>query len=193
MFQIEQFEIVGGMDQLTQALANRLINKVNLSSKVLKIELNVENSVSLYINHRNQIQKETFDYVICTTPAPATSQIEFNPPLSSSTFDALRGVHYASSSKSIFHVKKRIWEIEDQIAGGGSFTNELLQQCWYPSDNSKINNLITECKSKVYIPVSKEVSELPAAFTASYTWEKNSKQIAALSDAAKEREIIKTL
>ncbi len=209
LFRIDQYEIIGGMDMLPNSLAVRLKDNIKLSSRINRVRVNQEGGVTLYVEESatEQVFTKDFDFVICTTPAPATARIEFTPSLSSTTSSALRGVHYASSAKTIFHVKKRIWEIEDGIAGGGSFTDELLQQCWYPSDNAhKADDVLVagftgdeneenrfSYASRSWIPLSAEVSSLPAALTASYTWERNARRITALGAKNRELEIIKTL
>jgi monoamine oxidase len=207
LFRIDQYELIGGMDLLPKSLAEKLKESVKLSSRITRVRVSQE-GVTLYVDDGNDEQTtEIFDFVICTTPAPATSRIEFTPPLAKSTLSALRGVHYASSAKTIIHVKKRIWEIDDNIAGGGSFTDELLQQCWYPSDNAKKGdeNVVAgytgddkdenrySHAARSWIPVNKEISESPAAFTGSYTWERNARRISSLRDTTKECQIVKTL
>jgi monoamine oxidase len=209
LFRIDQHEIVGGMDTLPLGIARRLRkNTVNLSSRVVRVRMDHEEGVTLYVEDgRGETITKNFDFVICTTPAPATARIEFNPPLASSTLSALRGVHYASSAKTIIHVKKRIWELEDGIAGGGSFTDELLQQCWYPSDNatesgSSLMSAYTgddrdesrySLAARAWIPKIKEISNSPAAFTGSYTWERNARRMSSLTPASKEAQIVRIL
>lgn len=211
LFRIDQHELVGGMDLLTDGIAKKLKkDTIKLNSPIMRVRNNTtENAVTLYVDKGKDSppDTETFDYIICTTPAPATARIEFSPPLTPVTLNSLRGVHYASSAKTIIHVKKRIWEINDNIAGGGSFTDELLQQCWYPSDNAKEadqnkvagytgdDNAGTRHSfaARSWIPKRKEVSNSPAAFTGSYTWERNARRISSLNEGSKESQIVKTL
>lgn len=209
LFRIDQYEIIGGMDLLSKGIAAKLTDHIRLSSRVTRVRLNHEGGATLYVDQENQDQPDTidFDFVVCTTPAPATNRIEFSPSLAPATLSALRGVHYASSAKTIIHVKNRIWESVDKIAGGGSFTDELLQQCWYPSDNAeKADESIIAGNtgddqdenryshaSRAWTPKDKDISESPATLTGSYTWERNAKRISSIPQKSRETEILKTL
>ena len=48
---------------------------------------------------------------ICSIPAPATLQIEFEPRLSDSKYEALSNVSYLSSGKTLVHCTDRFWEL----------------------------------------------------------------------------------
>lgn len=192
LFNSEQWELEQGMESLTLALAEQVGHEnIYINHKVSKIRINrIENEVMLHFTDRknNNPLCDSFDFVICTVPAPATSRIEFSPKLSSSKSNALRKVSYASSSKTVFLVKERIWELKDGIAGGGSFTDELMQQCWYPSDNG-----IKDIKAESYKPRNLSLSRSKSVFTASYTWGSNARHIASLKDDEKLEVILKTL
>lgn len=192
LFNNEQWELEQGMESLTQALAEQVgYENIFINHKVSKIRINrTENEVMLHFNDTKNISSlcESFDFIICTAPAPATSTIEFSPKLSPQKSNALRKVSYASSSKTVFLVKERIWELNDGIAGGGSFTDELMQQCWYPSDNG-----IKDIEAKSYKPRNLSLSRSKSVLTASYTWGSNARHIASLKDDQKLEVILKTL
>lgn len=192
LFENEQWELEGGMESLSNALVEEIgVESIFTNHLVGKVRINnAENEVILHFT--DTISKKnfcgSFDYVICTTPAPATSRINFSPKLSPEKSAALRNVNYASSSKTIFRVNKRIWELNDGIAGGGSFTDELMQQCWYPNDNA-IKNLGAES----FRPRDLSVSKAESTLTASYTWGRNARHMASLNDEQKLEEILRTL
>lgn len=59
----------------------------------------------------------TADYVLVTSSAKATRHIRFVPKLSISKTNALRSVHYSSSTKIVLACSERFWE-KDGIHGG---------------------------------------------------------------------------
>src|SRR6185503_16609117 len=154
-------------------------------------------------------KKALFDYVICTAPAPRVLAIDFSPDLAPMK-RAAQKLMYASAAKTIFHTKRRFWET-DGIVGGGSFTDMPIQQCWYPSDNAlEIDGTDAqhdtafigddphhgartsyETVGRAWEVRSRDVSNGPGVFTASYTWEANAQRILSLSQNARTDMIIK--
>jgi len=192
LFEDEQFELEGGMESLSLGFKTKIgSDRILTNQKVYGIRIdNLENEVVLH--HQNKIdmvkRSESFDYVICTAPAPATARIDFLPKLDPKKSDALRRVSYESSSKSVYLVKERIWEIQDGFSGGGSFTDKMSQQCWYPSDNATYDHV-----KEAFVPRDLAISRSKSAITGSYTWGNNSRQMSALDDNGKDAEIIKFL
>lgn len=194
----DKYELVGGMDVLTETLASQTREaraekqRVDLKTgtrvtKLRQLEAGVEVSWS---ENGLDIQ-DTFDFIICTAPAAATSRITFDPPLPSIKHEALTNLTYASAAKTIIHCTQRFWEkAPDGIFGGGSYTDLPHQQSWYPSDNSRPvgDGLVgfgsTRGKSQ---PTDWEAddpgrSDEPAVFLAAYMWEANARRFASLSD-----------
>ncbi|KAI2656219.1 L-amino-acid oxidase [Labeo rohita] len=77
----------------------------------------------------------TADYVLVTATAKATLLIDFKPPLSAEKMEALRSLHYSSSTKVVLSFSKRFWE-NDGIQGGKSITDLPSRFIHYPSHNS---------------------------------------------------------
>uniref|UniRef100_A0A3Q2DXJ9 Amine oxidase domain-containing protein n=1 Tax=Cyprinodon variegatus TaxID=28743 RepID=A0A3Q2DXJ9_CYPVA len=134
------------------------------NAKVNKIEQNAkENKVKVYYqdNQKNNINK-TANAVLVTTTAKAALFIDFDPPLSPSKMEALRSIHYGSSTKVILTFKKKFWE-EEGIHGGKSITDRPSRFIYYPSHNFTGNNKI-------------------GVLLASYTWAEDSTLLLGLSD-----------
>lgn len=74
----------------------------------------------------------TVDQVLVTATAKATLLINFQPALSADKMEALRSVHYASSTKVILSFMERFWEKEG-IRGGKSITDRPSRFIYYPS------------------------------------------------------------
>lgn len=151
-------------------------------------------------------QAGKFDYVICTVPAQPTAQIEFDPPLWSSEpgrrkYEALTNLSHVSSAKTIVHCNQRHWELVDGIYGGGSFTDLPIQQCWYPSDNSREAKREAEgaasrtggTPSVRWEAADPNKSKQPGVFTASYTWEANARRFAAMSEDQRNEVVLSNL
>lgn len=80
----------------------------------------------------SSLTKQTFDYALVTATAKATQFIDFDPPLSPKKMEALRSVHYASSTKVVLSFSQRFWESEN-ILGGRSITDLPSRFIYYPS------------------------------------------------------------
>ncbi|XP_062872585.1 L-amino-acid oxidase [Trichomycterus rosablanca] len=129
-------EIEGGFDKLPQAFYQHLNATILLKSKVLRISQTDSNVTVIYHDWRNPstLTKQTFDYALVTATAKATLFIEFDPPLSPEKMEALRAVHYASSTKVVLSFSQRFWESES-IRGGRSITDLPSRFIYYPSHN----------------------------------------------------------
>ncbi|XP_006839896.1 PREDICTED: L-amino-acid oxidase-like [Chrysochloris asiatica] len=128
-------EITGGFDQLPNALGASLEpGTIHLRSKV---EMVVRNGPEVRISYRvggpnSAVHSITADYIIITASAKATRLITFEPPLSLHKMDALRSLHYTSSTKVILACNESFWE-RDGIRGGVSVTDRSSRYIYYPS------------------------------------------------------------
>jgi monoamine oxidase len=144
-------EIVDGMSRLPEALAAKLCKPVRSGCPVRAISQD-ERSIAATCEDGSTIRG---DWLICTVPLGAMKNIEFSPALSPRKQDAVRRVNYDSATKVLAIAKRRFWETDDGIYGGGSVSDGPLGSTWYPSDNIKRD------------PAK---SAKPAVFLASYTW-----------------------
>lgn len=205
LFRVDQFQLVGGMESLVNAFVDKLPKVIEYSAKVNSIEMR-NNGVRLCWNRFGQQKVDEFDYVICTVPAPALARIDFEPPLPSAKAQAIRGINYASSAKTLLHTKERPWEFNEGIYGGGSFTDLPIQQIWYPNDNAqpvdKHNtfNAFTGGDQEEYsqaprswVAKNPEISYTPSVLTGSYLWENNARRFMALSQQERNDLVLKNL
>jgi len=117
-------------------------------------------SINLF---NEQIEMNTFDYVICAIPFSTLRVVDICPEFSNRKMQAIREVNFSSSHKTIMLCNERFWEqptIGKPIVGGGSFTDMAINSVWYPSH--KNNNQY-------------------GVFTASYNAELDATRIANLS------------
>ncbi|MFI6644557.1 flavin monoamine oxidase family protein [Streptomyces sp. NPDC050504] len=192
LFHVAQLELTGGMDTLVAAFADRLPpGTLRLSSRVQRIHVGgeaAEDGVTVGGHGLSGAFTERYDWVVCALPAPAADQIRFEPDLPGEQRGALRGIHYASSSKTLLHVGRRQWELTDGVYGGGSFTDLPIQQCWYPSDNARPDPAHDRWR-----PVDADRSHEPAALTGAYLWEANARRFATLPEQDRTRLVLESL
>ncbi|MDP4089480.1 MAG: FAD-dependent oxidoreductase [Bacillota bacterium] len=86
---------------------------------------------------------EIFDYIICAIPFSTLRTIDINPLFSNVKMQAIREVNYIASQKILMLCNKRFWEEggpDEQIIGGGSYTDLPISTIWYPSDHASYCN-----------------------------------------------------
>ena len=180
--QVEQYELIGGMETLISALVTRINGRIETEAKVTNIEM-TDKGVRVDWNKSNEQQNAEFDYIICTVPATALTRINFDPVLPSKQQEAIHNLDYCSASKTILHCIARPWEFSDNVYGGGSFTDLNIEKCWYPADNAQLdsNNLA----QPHFVVKDKDISYQPSVLTAAYRWEDNSRKFITLDESGK--------
>ncbi|XP_053277923.1 L-amino-acid oxidase [Pleuronectes platessa] len=131
----EYFEVTDGFDHLPRAFHQMLNSTVLLNSKVKLINQTSGSNVTVtYQDQGNSgsLTNLTVDYVLVTATAKATLFIDFQPPLSWDKMEALRSIHYTSSTKVVLSFRERFWENEG-IRGGKSITDRPARFIYYPS------------------------------------------------------------
>ncbi|XP_003479540.1 L-amino-acid oxidase-like [Cavia porcellus] len=127
-------EIIGGFDQLPQALHDALRpGTVRLHSPAEEVETSGDR---VHVTYRTPDPlrpraRLTADFVVVATTAKAARLLRFRPPLSLSKEDALRLVHYNSATKVILACSQRFWE-RDGIYSGRSVTDRPSRFIYYP-------------------------------------------------------------
>ncbi|CAN9510987.1 unnamed protein product [Ophioblennius macclurei] len=128
-------EAVGGSDHIPRAFHQRLKATILLNSTVTLIDQAGGRNVTVtYEDSGNPGSSTslTVDYALVTSTAKATLFINFQPPLSGYKIEALRSVHYDSSTKVVLSFRECFWEKEG-IRGGRSITDLPSRFIYYPS------------------------------------------------------------
>ncbi|KAM6932110.1 L-amino-acid oxidase [Lycodopsis pacificus] len=131
----EYFEVTDGFDHIPRALFQMLNATTLLNCKVKLIDQAGGGGVTVtYQDGRSSgsLTNLTADYALVTASAKAAVFIDFQPPLSADKAEALRSVHYASTTKVILSFSERFWEKEG-IRGGKSITDRPSRFIFYPS------------------------------------------------------------
>jgi monoamine oxidase len=209
LYEPKKYELEGGMESLIAALAQafkdaavstRATATLKTSCPVKEVRLSGGRAVVIW-ESSGVHESDTFDYVICTAPAPAAARIKFDPPLPPQQYEALTNLTYASAGKTIVRCTERFWESKEGIFGGGSFSDLPHQQCWYPADNSKESTnsqyqfgIVREGPQATHWEaISTAKSKEPGVFTAAYLWGANAKRFAALEDQEKTELILSSV
>ena len=180
--QVEQYELIGGMETLVKALVQKILVTIQTEAKVTNIAM-TDKGVRVYWNKLDKQQSAEFDYIICTVPTTALAQINFAPVLPSKKQEAINNLGYCSASKTLLHCTARPWEFADNVYGGGSFTDLNIEKCWYPADNAQLDS--NNFSQPHFVAKDKDISYQPSVLTAAYRWEDNSRKFRTLSSTAK--------
>lgn len=129
--QMTMFQIVGGTDQLAQAFAARLADKITYEAEVTEIRKRPDGVLIVYRNGAGDETKVEGDFCICTIPLPVLKTIPAD--FSSAMRRAIQSVFYLPTGKIGLQFGRRFWEEDDHIFGGISRTNMSITQIWYPS------------------------------------------------------------
>ncbi|XP_039996706.1 L-amino-acid oxidase-like isoform X2 [Xiphias gladius] len=157
------YEISGGSDLLPKAFLPVLDVPILLDSKVKSISQSDKGvTVRYQTGQQSSLTDLAADTVLLTTTAKAALFIDFDPPLSTRKMEALRTVHYESSTKIILTFSEKFWE-KDGIRGGKSITDRPSRFIYYPSHS---------------FPKNKTIGVL----LASYTWSDDSLLFEGASD-----------
>ncbi|MED6268448.1 hypothetical protein CHARACLAT_022539 [Characodon lateralis] len=157
------YEVIGGSDLLPNGLLSLLHVPILLNSKVQRISRSHEGvTVSYQTDRDSSLSHINADVVLVTTTTRAALYMDFDPPLSIQKMEALRSVHYDSSTKILLTFSERFWE-KDGIKGGKSITDRPSRFIYYPSHGFPGNDSI-------------------GVLLASYTWSDDSLLFLGASD-----------
>ena len=159
-FYRELCEIEGGMDRLPRAFLPALQAHIRFGAAVSAIDQTPEKVVAHCRSAAGKLTVEA-DYAVCTIPFPVLRHIEFLKPLSRRKQQAIRELNYDASAKILFQCKRRFWEDDDGIFGGGSVTDLPIRNLYYPDHGRETGR---------------------GVMLASYTWAQDAERWGSLSE-----------
>lgn len=124
-------QIVGGADRLPLAFYEKLKAQVRFGAQVHALDQDA-NSVTAYYKTAAGRFTETADAMIVTIPFPVLRHIETLHPFSNAKQKAIRQLHYDASTKIVLQCRRRFWEEDDGIFGGGTITDLPIRNLYYP-------------------------------------------------------------
>ena len=124
-------EIVGGTDRLPYAFLPELKENIRFGAKLIAMD---QSPGDVTIHYQTLAGKfsETGDYAIITVPFPVLRHVEVLKPFTRAKQRAIRQLHYDASAKILFQCKRRFWEEDDGIFGGGTLTDLPIRNLYYP-------------------------------------------------------------
>ncbi|NJN81796.1 MAG: NAD(P)-binding protein [Caldilineaceae bacterium] len=161
--------IDGGSDRLVYAFMPLLRDHIRMGAKVFAVE-QTPNNVIVHYETKGGRFREVADQLILTIPFSVMRHIEVSPPLSSGKMRAIRQLHYDASTKIFLQCRRRFWEEDEQIVGGGSITDLPVRNVFYPDHGRETGR---------------------GVMLASYTWAADSLRWSSLSEDERIRQAIR--
>ena len=91
-----------------------------------------DDDVTLYCRNAGNRWEVVADYVVLTVPFPVLRHVEVLTPFSRHKQRAIRQLHYDASAKVFLQFRRRFWEEDDGIIGGGTVTDLAVRNLYYP-------------------------------------------------------------
>ncbi|MFA5883607.1 MAG: flavin monoamine oxidase family protein [Acidimicrobiia bacterium] len=121
----------GGTDLLPRAFLPELASRIRFGAKVVALEQS-DTSATVYCRNASGRFSVEADYVVLTAPFPVLRHVEVLTPFSRAKQRAIRQLHYDASAKVFLQFRRRFWEEDDGIVGGGTVTDLAVRNVYYP-------------------------------------------------------------
>lgn len=154
-------QLDGGMDTLPKAFLPDLRQRIRFGAKVIALDQSPDDVTIHYRTPAGRF-KETADYAVITIPFPVLRHIEILKPFSRPKQRAIRQLHYDASAKIVMQFRRRFWEEDDGIYGGGTVTDLPIRIVFYPDQGRETGRGVV---------------------LASYTWAEDAQRWGSLSPA----------
>jgi monoamine oxidase len=123
--------INGGTDRLPYAFYPSLAPHLRLGAEVMALDQTPDGVVAHFKTLAGRFHV-TADYMICTIPFSVLRHIEILTPFTRAKQKAIRQLHYDASTKIFIQCKRRFWEEDEGIFGGGTVTDLAIRNLYYP-------------------------------------------------------------
>jgi monoamine oxidase len=152
--------IQGGMDRLPLAFLPELKRHIRFGAKLTALEQDSQ-GVTLYYQTAAGRGQVSGDYAIITVPFPVLRHVEALTPFSRGKQRAIRQLHYDASAKIFVQCRRRFWEEDEGIFGGGTVTDLPIRAMYYPDHGKETGR---------------------GVLLASYTWSEDAQRWGSLSE-----------
>lgn len=123
-------QIVGGADQLPYAFLPALGSRLHYGARMIAIDQTDSEVIIHYQTRAGRFQARG-EYAIITVPFPVLRHVEVLKPFSRPKQRAIRQLHYDASAKIFFQTRRRFWEEDEGIYGGGTVTDLAIRNLYY--------------------------------------------------------------
>lgn len=124
-------ELDGGMDRLPYAFLPALQNRIRFGARMVAIDQSPDGVAVHYQTAAGRFHVHG-DYAILSVPFPVLRHVEMIKPFSRGKQRAIRQLHYDASAKILMQFRRRFWEEDDGIFGGGTITDLPIRIVYYP-------------------------------------------------------------
>jgi len=123
-------QITGGADNLPHAFLPALGPRIRYGARMVAIDQTPDEVVIHYQTRVGRFSARG-DYAIITVPFPVLRHVEVLKPFSRLKQRAIRQLHYDASAKIFFQTRRRFWEEDEGICGGGTVTDLAIRNLYY--------------------------------------------------------------
>jgi monoamine oxidase len=110
----------GGNDQMPQAFARALRDRIHYGSPIVKIAHQAD-KVRVTFRQGGTDQTLEADHLICALPTPALRRVDITPALPAQKIQIIEQLDYTPVTRVYLQTRKRLWE--DAGTSGGAYTD----------------------------------------------------------------------
>ena len=158
---VDLVSIAGGMDRLPMAFLPDLRSRIRFGAKMIALDQDARSATVHYQTPAGRF-RETGDYALVTVPFTALRHVEALKPFSPPKQRAIRQLHYDAAAKILFQCRRRFWEEDEGIRGGGTVTDLPIRALYYPDHGGETGR---------------------GVLLASYTWSEDAQRWGSLAPA----------
>lgn len=141
-FTTARYSLEGGNDQLPNAFAMSLGERIRYGTEVFAIE---GNGKELAVHYSDGIVRKSMsaDRVVIALPLTRVASLRFKPALSAEKRAAMRQVGYASTARAFIQCRRRFWV--DEGLSGSAFTDLPVTFLWDGAPKNRTGRGILQC------------------------------------------------
>lgn len=182
--------IHGGVEQLPQRLADRAKARIRLNVEVKSIRIASATKVELCYMDSDGPQTDSCDYVLCTIPFSVMRRMTLEG-LSIPKMRVIRDMAYAGATKVLLDCRERFWQSKYKIYAGGSVSDNIQRQTYYPMDQAefrplhetpKYHGLYSHTPHKNVGKKKGADDRAPGTLIGAYAWGRDSRRLGALGE-----------
>ena len=149
-----------GTDSLPRAFLPGLRDRIRFGAKMTAVDQD-PNSVTIHYQTLSGRKSITGDRAILTVPFPVLRHVEILKPFTRAKQRAIRQLKYDASAKIFLQCRRRFWEEDEGIFGGGTTTDLAVRNVYYPDHGRETGR---------------------GVLLASYTWSEDAQRWGSLSE-----------
>ena len=129
----QRYVIKGGNQQITDRLAAKLVNLIELNTSLASVELTSDNRYRVGVKSRNKTKEYLYDRVVLALPFSVLRRIDFKVPLPEVKQQAIYELGYGTNTKLITGYRDRLWRTKYGSNGQVFSDGNSLSETWESS------------------------------------------------------------